>query len=145
MRALGIDLGSRRIGVAISDDGETVATPLTTVQRSTDPSAHRAAIADLVAEWGVGVVVVGVPISLSGAEGPAAEAALADVELLRGSLSVPVETVDERMTTVVADQRLREANVRGRAKSAVVDQTAAAVILQGWLDARGNRREGTPA
>jgi putative holliday junction resolvase len=136
VRALGIDLGTKRIGVAVSDDGETVATPLTTVQRTRDATAHRTAIARLVDEWEVGVVVVGMPLSLSGADGPAAVAALAEVDELRAALSVPVETFDERLTTVVADQRLRESGVSGKTRAARIDQTAAAVILQDWLDAR---------
>jgi putative Holliday junction resolvase len=136
VRALGIDLGTKRIGVAVSDSDETVATPVTTLQRTRDVAVHRAAIATLVDDYEVGVVVVGLPLSLSGDAGPAATAALDEVEALRATLPVPVETVDERLTTVVADQQLRELGMSGKARAAVIDQTAAAVILQGWLDAR---------
>src|SRR4051812_20657571 len=132
-RALGLDLGSRRIGVAISDSDRIVATPLTTIERDRS-DAHRRSVATLVDEWEAGVVVVGLPLSLSGAAGPAAEAATAEIEALRGVLTVPVDTVDERFTTVTAHERLQAAGLSGRARATVVDQTAAAILLQAWLD-----------
>jgi putative Holliday junction resolvase len=134
MRALGLDLGTRRIGVAISDDGGTIASPIETLQRTKDRTADHRAIASLVEEWGAGVVVVGLPLSLDGTEGPAATSALAEVDELRQALTVPVETVDERFTTVTAGQQLREQGVRGKRRTAVIDQAAAAVLLQSWLE-----------
>jgi putative Holliday junction resolvase len=134
MRALGLDLGTRRIGVAISDDGGTIASPIETLHRTRDRAADHRAIAGLVEEWGAGVVVVGLPLSLDGGEGPAATAALAEVDELRSALTVPVETVDERFTTVTAGQQLREQGVRGKRRTAVIDQAAAAVLLQSWLE-----------
>jgi len=134
---MGVDLGSRRIGVAVSDGSGTLASPLVVLDRSGDPAADRAALARLAAEEEVGVVVVGLPISLSGAVGPAAEAALAEAAALAGVIDVPVETWDERMTTVVADRALRTGRRRAPARRRVVDMVAAAVILQSWLDARG--------
>jgi putative Holliday junction resolvase len=136
MRALGLDLGTRRIGVAISDDGGSIASPIETLHRSRDRAADHRAIAALVEEWGAGVVVVGLPLSLDGTNGPAATAALAEVEELRAALSVPVETHDERFTTVTADHQLREQGVRGKRRTAVIDQAAAAVLLQSWLEQR---------
>jgi putative Holliday junction resolvase len=134
MRALGLDLGTRRIGVAISDDGGTIASPIETLHRTRDRAADHRAIAGLVEEWGAGVVVVGLPLSVDGSEGPAATAALAEVDELRSALTVPVETVDERFTTVTAGQQLREQGVRGKRRTAVIDQAAAAVLLQSWLE-----------
>jgi putative Holliday junction resolvase len=136
MRALGIDLGSKRIGVAISDSDGTVATPVTTLQRARRTTDDHAAIAGLVAEWEAGVVVVGVPYSLDGSVGPAAQRVLDEIVALTAALGVPVETVDERFTTVTAGQRLQEQGVRGARRTAVVDQAAASILLQSWLDGR---------
>ena len=134
MRALGVDLGSKRIGVAISDSDGRVATPITTLTRSRVRSGDHQAIAGLVAEWEAGVVVVGVPYSLDGSIGPAARGVLDEIDELRQAVAVPVETIDERFTTVTATQRLQEQGVRGARRTAVVDQAAAAVLLQAWLD-----------
>ncbi|HMC39265.1 MAG TPA: Holliday junction resolvase RuvX [Acidimicrobiales bacterium] len=142
-RLLGLDLGSRRIGVAVSDSGRTVATGVTVVPRAGDRAAEHAAIAGLAGEYGVVGVVVGVPYSMSGAAGPAAAGVLAEVEELRAVLGVEVSTVDERLTTVQAAGALRAAGRSERRRRPVVDQTAAAVILQSWMDAdraRGARR-----
>jgi putative Holliday junction resolvase len=142
VRALGLDLGARRIGVAISDSEGRVATPIATLERSSskDRSADHRAIAELVAEWGAEIVAVGLPLSLDGSIGPAAEGVLAEVAELAQVLAVPVETVDERFTTVTADQQLKASGVRGRDRSKVIDQTAAAVLLQAWLDGQEKER-----
>ena len=133
-RALGLDLGSRRIGVAVSDSDRTVATPIEVLARSRDLVRDRARIAELVREWEVTTVVVGLPLSLSGHVGPAAKAALAEVEALRATLGVPVETYDERLSTVTAERSLMEQSLRAPARRRVVDKVAAAVMLQAWLD-----------
>jgi putative Holliday junction resolvase len=142
VRALGLDLGSRRIGVAVSDSDGRLATPIATLQRTTanDRAADHRAIAEMVAEWDAEIVAVGLPLSLDGTVGPAAQAVLDEVAELAERLSVPVETVDERFTTLTADQQLRASGVRGRARSNVIDQAAAAVLLQSWLDGRGPKR-----
>ena len=134
MRAIGLDLGSRRIGVAISDSDGRVATPLKTLARTTSRALDHEAIAAAVAEWDAGVVVVGLPLSLDGSIGPAAQAVLDEVAELSARLLVPVETIDERFTTVSAGQQLRDAGVRGRDRTKVIDQAAAVVLLQGWLE-----------
>ncbi len=134
MRALGIDLGSKRIGVAVSDSDRRVATPITTLARGRSRAVDHAAIEALIVEWEAGVVVVGVPYSLDGSIGPAARGVLDEVDELRAAVSVPVETIDERFTTVTATASLREQGVRGPRRTAVVDQAAAAVLLQSWLD-----------
>jgi putative holliday junction resolvase len=153
VRAVGIDLGERRIGIALSDASELLASPLTVLDRSGDEEADRAAIAGVVADAGAGVVVVGVPRSLSGAMGPAARAALAEVEQLARVIAVPVETHDERLTTALAVRLRREGqagarsrspraggggSARRRARSRPIDSEAAAVMLQSWLDGRRN-------
>lgn len=144
MRAVALDLGARRIGVAVSDSGGTMATPYSTIQRSGDAGADRARVAEIVAEVGAGLVVVGLPLSMDGSEGSAAKAALAEAEALREVLAVPVECQDERLTSVTANRSLTEAGVTGRRrqkarKAGAVDQAAAAVLLQSWLDSPDRR------
>ena len=135
MRALGIDLGDRRVGIAVCDSAGTVATPVQTLVRSGDARRDLESIADLVQEWEAEIVVVGLPLSLDGSAGPAARSALAQTAKLRQVLGVPVVSHDERLTTVIAHRRLAEQDVDGRARRGMVDQVAAAVMLQSWLDA----------
>jgi putative pre-16S rRNA nuclease len=136
VRALGLDLGSKRIGVAVSDRSGTIASPLTVLQRSTSRRTDHERIAALVREEEAELVVVGLPRSLSGRDGPAARAAMVEIAALASVVEVPVETYDERFTTVTANRALAESGVRGPARRQVVDKVAAAVILQSWLDAR---------
>jgi putative Holliday junction resolvase len=134
-RAVALDIGTRRIGVALSDSGGTVATPYEVVTRSGDRSTDHRRIAALVKEAGAAVVVVGLPLSLDGSVGPAAQAILAEVDELRGVLPVSVVTWDERFSTVEAQRSLHAMRVRKGRHRRVVDQVAATVILQSWLDA----------
>ena len=136
MRALGVDLGSRRIGVALSDSGGTVASPYEVVERSGDRQRDHRRLAALVDEAEAEIVVVGVPYSMDGTVGPAARRALAEIRALGRALCVPVETYDERLSTVTAHRSLREMNVDAATRRRVVDKIAAAVILQSWLDHR---------
>jgi putative Holliday junction resolvase len=139
-RVLGIDLGAKRVGVAISDAGRTVATPIEVVRRSGDrPRDHRALQA-LVDEWEATTVVVGVPYSLDGSIGPSAQGVLTEIDALRATLGVPVETYDERLSTVTAERSLMQQNLRADERRRVVDMVAAAVLLQGWLDAQAATR-----
>lgn len=144
-RLLGLDLGTRRIGVAVSDSDRRVATGVAAVTRSGDRGQDHAAIAALVDEYGAVGVVVGVPYSLSGGTGPAAGAVLDEVRELRDRLRVEVDTVDERFTTVSAATALRGGGRKGRQVRAVIDQTAAATLLQTWMDraAAGPPQNGT--
>jgi putative Holliday junction resolvase len=139
MRALGLDLGTKRIGVAVSDRSGTIASPLTVLERGRSRRDDHARIAELVRTEEVECVVVGLPLSLSGAAGPAAQAARVEAEQLATVVGVPVETHDERLTTVTAERSLAAGGVRGPARRQRVDKVAAAVILQSWLDARGVR------
>lgn len=141
MRVVGLDLGAARIGVAVSDPSGVVATPHSVLPRTGSRAADHRAVAAVVEEYEAEVLVVGLPRSLDGTLGRAATATLAEVDELASALSVPVETVDERLTTVSAERSLRDLQVKGRARRAVVDQVAAAILLQVWLDAR-LRREG---
>jgi putative Holliday junction resolvase len=125
--------------VAVSDPDGVLATPLVTVPRDVEGGSDVRAIADLVAEHEAVGVVVGLPRTLAGREGPAAEAARAFAVVLEAALDVPVQLSDERLTTVVATRQLRERGVKGRRQRAVVDQAAAVAILQGWLDAARRR------
>jgi putative Holliday junction resolvase len=136
VRVLGLDLGSKRIGVAVSDRSGTIASPLTVLARSGKVGTDHARIAALVTEEEAERVVVGLPLSLDGSLGPAARAALAETEELAAVVPVPVESFDERLTTVTADRSLMEARMRAEARRRVVDKVAAAVMLQAWLDRR---------
>lgn len=142
MRALGLDLGSKRIGVAVSDLSGTIASPLTVIQRGRSRQHDHRLIAELVSAEEAECVVVGMPRSLSGADGPAARAARIEASALASVVGVPVETYDERFTTVTANRALIEGGMRAPARRQVVDKVAAAVILQSWLDARRGRGHG---
>lgn len=141
MRAIGIDLGSKRIGVALSSG--TLATPYEVVARSGDRRRDHRRIAELADEAEAELVVVGVPLSLDGTVGPAAQRALDEVEQLAEVVGRPVETWDERLSTVTAERSLIAQDLRAPARRRVVDKVAAAVILQSWLDAAPQRNEST--
>ncbi|HVM39968.1 MAG TPA: Holliday junction resolvase RuvX [Acidimicrobiia bacterium] len=140
---MGVDLGERRIGLAVSDPAGSVAVPLTTIERSGDRgSDHEAVLAEARAA-GAEVVVVGLPLTMEGEVGTAARKVLSEVDALR-RLADPgtrIETQDERLTTVTADRRLAETGAGGRRRRQHVDESAAAVILQAYLD----RVQGTGA
>lgn len=144
MRAIGIDLGSKRIGVAVSNSEGTLAVPFETVLRTGDRQREHRELAQLAAEAEAEVVVVGMPYSLDGSEGPAAKKTRKELKQLERSLSVPIEIYDERFTTVSAANALREADLDSRQRRKVIDKTAAAVLLQAWLDSKKeeqNKRE----
>jgi putative Holliday junction resolvase len=134
-RAIGLDLGEVRIGVAVSDPEGRVAVPAGTILVK-GPPADLKAVAALVREHEAEAVVVGHPRSLSGERRAAARHAEGFAEGLRMILDVPVHLQDERLSTVEAERGLRAAGARGQDRRRVVDQAAAAVILQGWLDGR---------
>ncbi len=132
-RVLGLDLGEARIGVAISDPERRLALPLGTVHVGRPPGELRA-IAAMIEESEVTLVVVGHPRSMSGDRGPAALKAEAFADALRGATAVEIELQDERLTTIQAEGELRRAGIGGRERRALVDKTAATLILQAWLD-----------
>lgn len=141
-RVLGVDLGARRIGLALSDPLRVLAGPLTVLERTGDRAADHAAILRHAAENEASVIVVGLPLSLStGRPGPAARATLDEVAELNQRAAacdppVAVETYDERLTTVTAQRSLATGGVRARDRRSKVDKVAAAVMLQSWLDSR---------
>jgi putative Holliday junction resolvase len=163
-RVVGIDLGQRRIGVSVSDSQRVLATPHAVIARSGDLDADHRAIAAVVAEFGAGLVVVGLPLSLAGDRGPAAAAAAAEAAALGTQLRVPVVLHDERLTTVEAERRRRlpaepgrarageraraparplrqkRPDAASRARRAGIDAVAATVLLQSWLEE--NRGKG---
>jgi putative Holliday junction resolvase len=133
VRALGLDLGTKRIGVAVSDSEGLLATPIEVIARQKDAHQDHLAVVELVKEWEVNIVVVGMPYSLDGQEGPMAQKTLEEVKSLSDILPVPVVTYDERLTTVTAERSLREQGVSSKEGRKVIDQLAAAVLLQAWL------------
>jgi putative holliday junction resolvase len=133
MRVMALDVGDVRIGVALSDETRTLASGLVTL-RSVGPRKDVQALAALVREHEVGEVVVGLPLRLDGSLGPQAERVGAFVARLMRVLRLPVVTRDERLTSVAADERLAEAGVKRRDRKARIDQAAAALILQEYLD-----------
>lgn len=138
-RIMALDVGEKRIGVALSDPLGLTAQGLTVVHRRS-PAADVAALAELVRAHEVTLIVVGLPRRMSGAIGAQAENALAFAALLRESLAVPVETWDERLTTRAAERMLVAGDLSRARRRQVVDKVAAALILQGYLDARRARR-----
>ncbi|MGC4190203.1 MAG: Holliday junction resolvase RuvX [Thermomicrobiales bacterium] len=130
-RMLGLDLGERRIGVAISDEMGMIASPLTMVPRQGPVAVE---VRALIERYGIVQVVVGLPVGLSGREGPQAAAIRAYAESLRAALAVPLDFWDERMTTSIAEQHLIASGVRREKRKQQVDAVAAAVMLQGYLD-----------
>jgi putative Holliday junction resolvase len=134
VRVLGLDVGSKTIGVAVSDDLMLAAHPVTTLARR-GMAKDTAAVLELARAREAAALVVGLPYDLEGRVGPRAERVLAFVACLEAAPdALPVETYDERYSTIIAEEHLRAASVSARRRKAVIDQAAAVVILQGWLD-----------
>lgn len=135
MRLLGLDVGDKRIGIALSDESATLATGLSTLER-VGPRKDLKALAALVREHGVSDVVVGLPRHLDGSLGPQAQKVLQFMDELRPVVKVPVVPWDERFTSVMATQALIEGGVSRRDRRSVVDKVSATLILQSYLDYR---------
>lgn len=137
-RVLGVDLGGRRIGLALSDPTRTVASPLEVIERQRAHADDHRAIVAIAREHDAHTIVVGLPLSLSGDTGPAARAVLDEVDAMRevAGTDFTVEVFDERLTTVTAERSLREARMRRDARRRVVDKVAAAVMLQTYIERR---------
>jgi putative holliday junction resolvase len=138
MRTIGLDLGEKRIGVAAADDRTQVAVPVATIEANGDPVA---AITNLVAEQNADELVIGVPLSLTGAMGPQAELTMKVVEELRERVTLPVHTWDERMTTAQAKRDLPMRRSARKKDKGAVDAIAATILLQAFLDSRRSRQE----
>ncbi|NTU80869.1 MAG: Holliday junction resolvase RuvX [Chloroflexales bacterium] len=130
-RYLGLDVGERRIGVALSDASGLLATPLTTIGARDRPFER---IGRLAREHGVIELVVGLPLTLRGEVGPQAEVVQKFAVALEAELGLPVHLFDERLTTAAADQMLRDMGVKPEKRKLQIDQVAASIILQDYLD-----------
>ena len=133
---LGLDLGEKRVGIAVCNSEGTVATPYQTLKRVGDRPVEHQLIADIAAEVGAEAIVVGMPYGLDGSVGPAAKKVTSEVKALRKRFDIPVEVQDERNSTVSAAANLRTQGVKAKRQPEMIDQVAAAVILQSWLDSR---------
>lgn len=133
-RILGLDVGEKRIGVALSDPTGTFASPLVVLDAT--GAGLLKEIGALCRTHGAGLVVIGLPLRLDGAEGPAVVKVRAFAEKLRATLSLPIEFWDERLSTVTAERCLIEGGTRRADRKAVVDKLAAQIVLQHYLDSR---------
>ncbi len=140
MRAMGLDVGTKTVGVAVSDELGFTAQPVTTVRR-TNQRSDLEALHVLAREYSVERFIVGLPLNMNGSEGERAIASRAFADALHSKTGLPVELWDERLTTVAAQRVLLEADLSRAKRKKVVDQVAAALILQGWLAAQGNPSE----
>lgn len=139
MRALGLDVGGRWIGAALSDPSGTLATPLARIDGRV-PEASMLAICELVEQHEVERIVVGLPYSMDGSLGPQARKVDDFVRNLRASVPVAVETWDERLSTVAAERRMAEAGIGKQRRKESIDSAAAALILQAYLDSLRSQR-----
>jgi putative Holliday junction resolvase len=135
MRAFGLDVGTKTVGIAVSDALGITAQPVRTIRR-TNLRADLAELKRLVEEQEVTLLVIGLPLNMDGTEGPRAEASRAFAAAAAKATALPVEFQDERLTTVAAERVLLEADVSRKKRREVIDQLAAQLILQSWLDAR---------
>ncbi len=141
-RFLGIDHGSKRIGLAVSDPGATLASPLTTISASGDLSDQVAAVISCVEEYDIDAFVVGLPLNMDDTEGIQAKAARKFGEELRRISGKPVHYWDERLSSLVAKELLDPAELTRKKRKARLDRVAAQVMLQGFLDARSSAPPG---
>jgi putative Holliday junction resolvase len=142
MRIMALDIGDRTIGVACSDEGLVLASPVETIRRR-GPKADSIRVDDLVKERAVSRVIAGLPLTMRGEAGPQSAKVLEFVGTLKRRLKVPVEMWDERLTTREAERTLIAANLSRARRKEVIDQMAAVLILQTYLDARAQAEKGT--
>jgi len=133
-RILAIDWGERRIGVALSDESRTIAAPHTVIHRGASLDKDLARIADMVIQEEVDLVVLGMPVRLDGTMGPEADGVAEVAGKLGDRIEVPVETWDERFSTVAAERTLIGGDVSRKRRKNLVDQVAAALFLQSYMD-----------
>mgnify|MGYP000888376161 CR=1 FL=1 len=135
MRILGIDLGDKTIGLAVSDPSGLVSQPVKTVRR-TEAERDIEAVKNVIDEYDIGKIVIGLPKNMNGSIGPQSEKTLAFAETLRGATGLEVISWDERLTTVAAERALLEADLSRRKRREVIDSVAASIILQGYLESQ---------
>ena len=135
MRILALDIGEVRVGVAVSDPRETVASPVC-VLPAAEVEAYAASFRRVLEDWDPELLVCGLPLTLAGEEGPQAQRIRAVAERLSGKTGLPLEYVDERLTSSEAKQILRRQGLNEKAMRGKVDMVAASLMLQAWLDSR---------
>ena len=145
LRALGVDPGTKRIGLAVSDRSGTIASPLTVLTRTRSRQHDLAEIARVARDEEVDVIVYGLPLNMDGSRGKAARSAADEARRLASVVDVPVELHDERLTTVTAERRMLDAGLAASERRRRVDMVAAAVMLQAWLESPAGRRYRTGA
>jgi putative Holliday junction resolvase len=141
MRIMGLDLGGRRIGVAVSDELNLTAQPLTLIKR-TSVEKDVSGILQIASEYSVGAIVVGLPLMMDGSKGQQARLVERFMDRLREKTSMPVEGWDERLSTAAVTRVLIEGDVTRTRRKGVVDQLSASYILQGYLDMKKARHQG---
>ncbi|PKQ29108.1 MAG: Holliday junction resolvase RuvX [Actinobacteria bacterium HGW-Actinobacteria-10] len=137
MRLLGLDIGERRVGVAVSDPAGRVATPLKVLPGPI--SADVRALVRIIDDYEPGLIVIGLPLSMDGSEGPQAALVRQEGTRLAEMLSVPITYCDERLSSVAAQRAMADAGADSRARRGSVDMVAAAIMLQTYLDANQER------
>lgn len=138
MRTVALDVGQKTVGIASTDELGITASPRETLRRD---GTEFERLVRLVEQEGVGEIVVGLPISLNGTLGPMAQEVLRFVELLRGRVTIPVVTWDERLTTAEAEKMLISADMRRSKRRQIIDQIAATIILQSYMRSQALKRE----
>ena len=133
MRYMGVDLGTKRIGIALSDPMGMIASPFAVIGRKGGKADLQEVVA-IAQDYDVEMIVVGIPVDLKGQQGVAAQHVSGEIEQLRSLASVPVETYDERLTSAAAQRALRSGGLDSRGQRGVVDKVAAAMLLQSYLE-----------
>ncbi|MCI0744143.1 MAG: Holliday junction resolvase RuvX [Verrucomicrobia subdivision 3 bacterium] len=136
MRVLAIDHGTRRMGIAVSDELKTIAQPLEFIP-SQPFAAFLARLKEIIREKEIDLILVGMPRNMDGSYGPAALKVQEFVAVLKDAITIPIKTWDERLTSAQANRFLIGAKVRRQRRKETVDKTAAALLLQSFLDSRG--------
>jgi putative Holliday junction resolvase len=140
VRALGLDIGAARVGVAVSDRDGTVASPVAVLDARALARDARALVR-IAEDYEAECLVVGMPLTMAGEEGPQAAIVRAEAERLAAALGLPVEYHDERLSSAEARRVMRESGKSEKAQRGALDKVAAAIVLQGWLDARRATQE----
>ena len=134
MKVVGLDIGNKRIGIAVSDSAGRVAVPSRTFFRAGDLERDIRRLAEVILEYEPVAVIAGVPVSLSGEIGPQAVVVLSELKILSERIGLEIRTQDERLTTKAATAALRAAGKTSKQQRSIVDAISAAIILQDWLD-----------
>ena len=141
MRIIGLDVGKKRIGVAVSDESGICATAIEVVQRHSKEKDDLKWLKDLIAEYEGEEVVVGLPVNMNGQLGDSANETLKYVEAIKSKINLPVKTWDERLSTVQGERILLEADLSRKKRKGIIDKLSAQIILQSYLDHRAHLRD----